>query len=57
VSKTLSNTLEFGSQSTLIRERIQRHVDSSPTHMVEAVEKLAKGAEIMAHSLHHCTET
>jgi hypothetical protein len=50
-SKTPSNTLEFGSQSTLIRERIQRHVNSSPTHMVEAVEKLAKGAEIMAHSL------
>jgi hypothetical protein len=34
-----------------IRERIRRHVDSSPTHMVEAVEKLAKGAEMMAHSL------
>jgi hypothetical protein len=51
VSKTPSNTLEFGSQSTLIRERIQRHVDSSPTYMVEAVEKLAKGAEMMAHSL------
>jgi len=51
VSKTPSNTLEFGSQSTLIRERIRRHVNSSPTYMVEAVEKLAKGAEIMAHSL------
>jgi hypothetical protein len=51
VSKTPSNTLEFRSQSTLIRERIRRHVNSSPTHMVEAVKKLAKGAEIMAHSL------
>ena len=51
VSKPPSNTLEFGSQVTLIRERIQRHVDSLPTHIVEAVKKLAKGAEIMAHSL------
>jgi hypothetical protein len=50
-SQTPSNTLEFRSQSRLIRERIQRHVDSSPTLMVEAVEKLAKGAEMMAHSL------
>jgi hypothetical protein len=51
VSKTPSNTLEFGSQSTLIRERIRRHVDSSPTSLVEAVEKFAKGAEMMAYSL------
>lgn len=51
VSKTPSNTLELGSQSTLIRERMRRHVDSSPTSMVETVEKLAKGAEMMAHSL------
>jgi hypothetical protein len=51
VSKTPSNTLEFGSQSTLIREKMRRHVDSSPSLIVEAVEKLAKGAEMMAHSL------
>lgn len=50
-SQTPSNTLEFGSQSKLIRERIQRHVDSSPTSMVDALEKLSKGAEMMAHSL------
>jgi len=51
VSKTPSNTLEFGSQSTLIQERIRRHVNSSPTYIVKAVKKLAKGAEIIAHSL------
>jgi hypothetical protein len=51
VSKPPSNTLEFGSQSTLIRDRIQRHVNSSPTYIIKAVKKLAKGAEIIAHSL------
>jgi hypothetical protein len=28
--------------STLVKERIQRHIDSSPTSMVEAFEKLAR---------------
>ena len=50
-SQTPSNTLEFGSQSKLIRERIQRHVDSSPTFMVDALKKFTKGAEMMAHSM------
>jgi hypothetical protein len=34
-----------------VKARMQRHIDSSPTLIVEAVEKLAKGAEMMAHSL------
>jgi hypothetical protein len=50
-SQTPSNTLEFGSQSKLIQERIRRHVDSSPTDMVEAIKSLSKGAEMIAHSL------
>jgi hypothetical protein len=50
-SRTPSNTLEFGSQSKLVRERIQRHGDSSPTSMVDALDRLTKGAEMMAHSL------
>ena len=50
-SQTPSNTLEFGSQSTLVKARIQRHIDSSPTSMVEAFEKVAKGAAIVAHKL------
>jgi hypothetical protein len=49
MSQTPSNTLEFGSQSKLIRERIQRHLDSSPTNMVDALAKFTKGAEMMAH--------
>lgn len=50
-SQTPGNTLQFGSQLTLVRQRIQRHVDSSPTSMVEAFEKLAKGAAVVAHKL------
>jgi hypothetical protein len=50
-SQTLSNTLEFRSQSKLIQERIQRHVDSSPTYIVKAIKSLSKGTEIIAHSL------
>ena len=48
-SQTPSNTLEFGSQSKLVLERIQRHVDSSPTSMIEAIKSLSKGAELMIH--------
>jgi len=50
-SQTPSNTLELGSQTKLVLERFQRHVDSSPTSMVEAVKSLSKGAEMMAHAL------
>jgi hypothetical protein len=50
-SQTPSNTLELGSQSTLVKERIQRHIDSSLTSMVEAFEKMAKGAAVVAHKL------
>ena len=35
----------------LVRERIYRRVDSSPTSMVEAFKKLAKGAAMVAHEL------
>ncbi|KAH5754851.1 hypothetical protein HBI88_250310 [Parastagonospora nodorum] len=50
-SQTPSNTLELGSQSTLVKARIQRHIDSSPTSIVEAFEKVSKGAAIIAHKL------
>jgi hypothetical protein len=50
-SQTPSNTLEFRSQSKLIRERIQRHGNSSPTSIVNALDRLTKGAEMMAHLL------
>jgi hypothetical protein len=50
-SQTPSNTLELGSQSTLVKTRIQRHVDSSPTSIVKAFKKVSKGAAIIAHKL------
>jgi hypothetical protein len=50
-SQTPSNTLELESQSTLVKARIQRHIDSSLTSMVEAFEKVSKGAAIIAHKL------
>jgi hypothetical protein len=50
-SQTPSNTFELGSQLTLVKARIPRHIDSSPTSMVEAFEKVSKGAAIIAHKL------
>ena len=50
-SQTPSNTLEIGSQSTLVKQRIQRHIHSSPTSIVEHFEHLAKGAALIAHKL------
>jgi hypothetical protein len=50
-SQTPSNTVEFGSQSKLIREKIRIHIGNSPTSMVDALAKLSKGAEMAAHQL------
>jgi hypothetical protein len=50
-SQTPKNTLEFGSQSTLLKDRLRRHIDSSPTSIVNAIEKFSKGAAMMAHSM------
>jgi hypothetical protein len=50
-SKTPSNPTELQSQSTLIQSKIQRHLDSSPTPIVNAVEQFTKGAAMMAHSV------
>ena len=49
-SKTPSNPIEFQSQSTLVKTRIQRHLDSSPTGIIQSLESLSKGAEMMMHS-------
>ncbi|KAH7548711.1 putative transposase [Bipolaris maydis] len=51
LSQTPNNTLELGSQSTLVKQKIQRHIDSSRSIMVVAFEKLAKGAAIIAQKL------
>ena len=49
-SKTPSNPIEFQSQSMLVKTRIQKHLDSSPTGIIQSLESLSKGAEIMMHS-------
>jgi hypothetical protein len=49
-SKTPSNAAELGSQSILIRNRIQRHQDSSPTAILDSLDQLTRGAEIVMHS-------
>ena len=51
LSQTLSNTLELGSQLTLVKQRIQRHIDSSLLSIVVTFKKLAKGAIIIAQKL------
>jgi len=49
-SKTPSNPTEFQLQSTLVKTRIQRHLDSSPTGILQSLESFTKGAEMMMHS-------
>ena len=49
-AKTPSNARELGAQLTLIRDRIQRHQDSSPTSIISSINQLTKGAEMMMHS-------
>ncbi|KAB2098612.1 hypothetical protein AG0111_0g13157 [Alternaria gaisen] len=46
-ARTPSNTRELEAQSTLIRDRVQRHQGSSPTSIIAAINQLKKGAEIM----------
>jgi hypothetical protein len=49
-SKTPSNAIELVAQTELIRHRIQRHQDSSPTSILYSLDQLAKSAEITMHS-------
>jgi hypothetical protein len=50
-SQTPSNTLEFGSQSTLIRDKFQKYQGSSPNSTTSALEHYIKGAAIVTHKL------
>jgi hypothetical protein len=49
-SKTPSNTVELGYQTALIRSRIQRHQDSSPT-LLKSIDSLERGAQKFRHEL------
>jgi predicted RNA-binding protein with PUA domain len=44
---TLSNVRELKAQLTLIRERVRRHKSLSPASIIEAINQLKKGAEVM----------
>lgn len=44
---TPSNVRELEAQSTLIRERVRKHKSSSPASILEAIDQLKKGAEVM----------
>jgi hypothetical protein len=47
--KTPTNANEIEAQSTLLRDRIQRHQGSSPTPMVEIVDQLQRGTAMLLH--------
>jgi hypothetical protein len=46
-ARTPSNVRELEAQSTLIRERVCKHKSSSPASIIEAIDQLKKGAEVM----------
>jgi hypothetical protein len=46
-ARTPSNARELEAQSTLIRERVRQHKSSSPASIIEAINQLKKGAEVM----------
>ena len=46
-ARTPSNARELEAQSTLIRERVRKHRSSSPASIIEAINQLKKGAEVM----------
>jgi hypothetical protein len=46
-ARTPSNVRELEAQSTLIRNRVQRHKSSSPASIIQAIDQLKKGAEVM----------
>jgi len=45
--RTPSNVRELQAQSKSLRDRIRRHKSSSPASIIEAIDQLEKGAEIM----------
>ena len=50
-SQTPKNLAEFGSQSTLIRDKYKKQFGSSPTSTTSAVEHLLKGTTGVAHEI------
>jgi hypothetical protein len=46
-ARTPSNVRELETQSRLIRDRVRRHKSSSSASIIEAINQLKKGAEVM----------
>jgi hypothetical protein len=46
-ARTPSNVRELEAQSTLIRDRVRKHKSSSPASIIEAINQLKKGAEVI----------
>jgi hypothetical protein len=46
-ARTPSNVREFEAQSTLIRERVKKHKSSSPASIINTIDQLKKGADVM----------
>ena len=51
VSKTPSNANKASMQSTLIRDRINRHQSSSPTSIFSALDQITKGTMTVMHKI------
>lgn len=49
-SQTPSNMRELEAQSTLLRTKIRSRLDSSPSSVDSALQRLTKGAEVMMHT-------
>ncbi|KAI1523444.1 hypothetical protein PtrCC142_011468, partial [Pyrenophora tritici-repentis] len=47
VAQTPSNARELEAQSSLICKRVRQHKSSSPASIIEAIDQLKKGAEVM----------
>lgn len=50
-SKTPTNTRETESQSTLIKNNIMKHQNSSPTHIVNSINSFAKATHAIMHEV------
>jgi hypothetical protein len=48
-SQTPRNAIEVGSQTEYVRQRLQRHQNSSPTSLIESLASLEKGVQMIAH--------
>jgi hypothetical protein len=51
VSQTPHNPVEAVSQSEFIKRRVSCHQGSSPTPIINAIDQLAKGTQVLAHSV------